>query len=188
MTDFDRISTQVRRVAWGYFFLYLDFNLNSISILPDFIGWILFCSAIQGLKEEQPKLALLEHFAVALGLWSVVGWLPLELPAWLNLPGLVFQLMGLYFHFQLLTELAQLAGRYQQAMVRKDHDRCVLRARTGTTVVQTAFVLTVAAPIPEGAMTATAVVMLLVQMGLCFYTMGELFSLANGLKRLEVPQ
>lgn len=188
MTDFDRISAQVRRVAWGYFFLFLDFNLNSISILPDFIGWILFCSAIQGLKEEQPKLALLEHFAVALGLWSVVGWLPLELPNWLALPQLVFRLMELYFHFQLLTELAQLAGRYQELMDRKDHAQCILWVRTGTTVVQTVLVLMVAAPISEDILTAAAVVMLLFQVGLCFYTMGELFSLANGLKRLGLSQ
>ena len=188
MTDLDRVSAQVRRVAWGYFFLFLDFNLNSISILPDFIGWILFWSAIQGLKEEQPKLALLEHFAVALGLWSVVGWLPLELPNWLDLPQLVLRLMELYFHFQLLTELAQLAGRYQEITARKDHAQCILRARTGTIVVQTVLVLIVAAPVSEDILMAAAVVMLLAQVGLCFYTMGELFSLANGLKRLELPQ
>lgn len=186
MTGLKQLSAQVRLVAWGYFFLYLNFNINGWNILPAFVGWYLFEKAIQGLKEEQPKLLLLENFCWVLLAWSVLEWLPLDLDSqtWLGLPGLVIQLMTMYFHFQLLTEVGELAGRYRDATPRKDHARCILKARTGAVVLQTALVLVMALPLTEDWMTAAAAVLLALQLGFCVYTMGELFSLAKGLEAL----
>ena len=41
MTGLKQLSAQVRLVAWGYFFLYLNFNINGWNILPAFVGWYL---------------------------------------------------------------------------------------------------------------------------------------------------
>lgn len=187
MTDPYQLSIQVRRLAWGYFFLYVNFTLNGWNILPPFVGWLLFHRAIQGLKKGLPKLALLENFALVLCAWSVLEWLPVELPAWLSLPGLVIQMMKLYFHFHLFTELAGLAGQWQEAMGRQDLPQRILKARTGTIVVQTAFVLSVSLPIPASLLTALAAAILFIHLGLCLYTMWVLFSLAGGLKGLSPP-
>ena len=42
----------VSHAAWGYLFLYLDVNLGTVSILPAFVGYLLFWSAISALEGE----------------------------------------------------------------------------------------------------------------------------------------
>lgn len=185
MSEVTSLSRQVRRVALGYFFLYINLTVNGWNLLPPFVGWVLFRMAIFQLKSELPKLDLLEGFSLFLCVWSVVEWLPVELPGWLSLLWLVFQLMELYFHFQLLTELAGLASRCRQPGQRRDRAQGILRARTGTAVLYTTFVLLAALPIPEEAMTAAAFAVILVQFGFCLYTMSELFSLAKELEKAQ---
>lgn len=48
----------VSHAAWGYLFLYLDVNLGTVSILPAFVGYLLFWSAISALEGEVRDLSL----------------------------------------------------------------------------------------------------------------------------------
>ena len=66
--------TGVTRLAWGYFFLYFDFNLGPVSILPDFVGYLLFLSGIGLLQEERRDLALLRPLAILLAIWHTALW------------------------------------------------------------------------------------------------------------------
>lgn len=193
------MGKHVRRIAVGYCLLYLHVKFNGWDLLPNFVGWALFYRAIPALREERPKVLLLKHFALVLGLWAAVSWIPispveiLEL-SWLpgvGLPGLVIQMMTLYFHFQFLTELAELAGAYQQRMARQDHREKLLRARTGVTVLQTASVLLAAVPyqrlpweMGEWAETGLVFGLLLFTLVFCVTILRELFSLAGELDRL----
>lgn len=185
MSGVTSLSRPVRRIALGYFFLYINLTVNGWNLLPPFVGWLLFRTAIPQLREELPKLDLLDCFSLVIFAWSVLEWFPVELPGWLAPAQLVLQLMELYFHFQLLTELAGLAGRCQQPGARRDRARGILRARTGAVVLHTAFVMLAALTIPEGAMTAAAFAVILAQFGFCLYTMEELFSFANELERTQ---
>ena len=41
MKDYQRICDGLLKASWGYFFLYFDINIQSVSLLPSFIGYTL---------------------------------------------------------------------------------------------------------------------------------------------------
>lgn len=105
----------IKRVFWAYFLIYINFNLNSLNILPAWAGYLMLFGLLGTLAPEQPSVGLLRPFSLALAasaLWDwtdqlLGGGLPV-LPGWLTL---ILGLITLYFHFQLFTDLAQLAQR-----------------------------------------------------------------------------
>ena len=134
----------VQYAAWAYFFLYLDINLNRFSLLPNAVGWYLLSRAVTALEEEHPDLRLLGPLTFPLGLWALKQYVFL-LPAWdlsqfswlLSWLALAVELTTLYFHFQFLTDLADIAARHAGETGR-DFSPALLRARTVVTVLSTA--------------------------------------------------
>ena len=134
----------VQYAAWAYFFLYLDINLNRFSLLPNAVGWYLLSRAVTTLEEEHPDLRLLGPLTFPLGLWALKQYAFL-LPAWdlsqfswlLSWLALAVELTTLYFHFQFLTDLADIAARHAGETGR-DFSPALLRARTVVTVLSTA--------------------------------------------------
>lgn len=101
-------------IAWGYLLLHLDVNLGSINILPEWLGYLLMLSALPVLAREIPSALLLKPLGEILALWEGVQWVMKLLGREFS-PDLIEVIIGvvsLYFHFQLLTNLAELAGRY----------------------------------------------------------------------------
>lgn len=154
MTDRSSLYKGLSCAAWGYFFLVFDVNLGTVSILPRFVGWLLFLRAIDELKEERRDLALLRPLGVLLALWTGADWLA----SWAgrDVDGhfppldLVVAVAQLYFLFQFLTDMAALAEtRHPEggALGRK-----ILLCRTVQTVLVTAFALAPYLParLPEG--------------------------------------
>lgn len=127
-TDYRAFS----RMAWGYLFLFFDINLGSVSILPGFVGFLLFFSAIQVLAPKQRSLALLRPLCLLLAAYYLAQWvLSWFGSSWLE--GFLFLTLlaaavELYFHFQLLTDLADLAQLYQPPG--RDLDQKLLNRRT----------------------------------------------------------
>lgn len=113
MTDRKTLYDGLSRAAWGYLFLYLDFTLNNISLLPRFVGWLLFLAAIEKLKEARRDLALLRPLGAAMAIWTAldwaVSWTGAEVDGRFLLPDLLAAVAELYFHFQFLTDMAALA-------------------------------------------------------------------------------
>lgn len=126
------LYTGVSRAAWGYFFLYIDINLGRISILPAFVGFLLFLSSIRLLEGERRDLALLRPLGQLLAVWYLGAWLAtwvgIKLDNQLPFLSLIFDVASLYFHFQLFTDFAALAQRYQGP--EDTLDRRLLRWRT----------------------------------------------------------
>lgn len=145
MTERQKLYTGVSRAAWGYFFLYFDFNLGTVSILPDFVGYVLFLSSINLLKEERRDLALLRPLGIMLTIWYsvnwVLSWFGGTLDGQLEVLDLITSLASLYFHFQLFTDFAALAVKYQQP--EDSIDRRLLRWRTIQTLLLTVISLMV---------------------------------------------
>lgn len=179
MTDRQALYDGVSRAAWGYFFLYFDFNLGTVSIFPRFAGYCLFLSAIRRLSGERRDLALLQPLGTLLAVWHAGDWLASWLGGSLNglfLPlELIISAASLYFHFQLFTDFAALAAAYQpegEAL-----DRRLLRWRTALALLTT--ITTLAAYLPDrlfqttGAVAALAIAALVV--ALCL--MAALFAL-----------
>ena len=108
----DELAGAVGKIAWGYVFLYLDFRLGTVDVLPDWVFCLLAVRALPVLAKAVPAAALLERLGILLGVWFSLLWV-LEMFR-LTPPYLVLILVSalcLYFHFQLLTNLAELAER-----------------------------------------------------------------------------
>lgn len=145
MTDYTKVYYGISKSIWGYFFLYINLTINigngSISLLPSFVGYILFLKAIDLLKDEERELSLLKTLGIILAVWNVIEWLA-------NCIGYAFGgkwqfitlitgLLNLYFHFQFLTNLASVATKHQQENCIYDKD--LLTCRTVQTIIQTLF-------------------------------------------------
>ena len=133
----------IKKIALGYFFIYFNFNINTINILPSFVGYLLIFLAIRDLACEEKELLLLRPFAIILICWHGAKWLlswgSVDLDGLLEIGGLLIGLINLYFHFQLLTNLAAIASKYQDEG--DEMDATLLRCRTFQTVTLTAAMI-----------------------------------------------
>lgn len=141
MTDYRKLYDGISKAAWGYFFCYFNINFNNVSILPTFIGYILFLSAINYLKDEERELSLLHTMGVILALWHgaewIMSWIGIDLDGAWQFVDIIISLVNLYFHFQFLTNLAAIAAKYQPES--SGYDAKLLRYRTLLTVMLTAI-------------------------------------------------
>lgn len=140
MNRYEKIYHGLDRAAWGYFFLYFNINIGGVSLLPAFVGYLLFLSAIRLLENEERELLLLPPLALLLALWHGLDWCLSLFGA--DLYGLQFidlirDAVNLYFHFQLLTNLASIAARHQPEGAELDSK--LLRYRTLQTIMITAI-------------------------------------------------
>lgn len=140
--------------AWGYFFEYFDFNLNGVSALPAFVGFWLLLKATRLMEEERRDLALLRPLGLILLAWNFLDWLgsfggdSLKNGSdLLQILNLVVSLANVYFHFQLLTDLAAIAAKYQG----EDYamDVRLLHLRTWQTIFLTVAVLMMYLPLGD---------------------------------------
>lgn len=143
MTDYNKIYNGISKAIWGYFFLYFNINLGTISILPSFIGYILFLKSIDLLQEEERELSLLKTLDVILGIWEGIQWLAncvgYSFDGKWQFLNLIIGLVNLYFHFQFLTNLASIATKHQQENC--IYDKNLLSYRTILTILQTIFIV-----------------------------------------------
>jgi hypothetical protein len=180
MMDYQKLYSGISKAAWGFFFLYFNINFNNVSILPSFVGYLLFLSAINLLKEEEREFSLLHTLGVIMALWTGVEWLAsfvgLNLEGMWQFIDIIISLVNLYFHFQFLTNLASIAAKYQPEGY--ELDAKLLRYRTLQTVMLTAIEVIIRfQPWLSEAWTVISICMLLVYLiaGICL--MKALFDL-----------
>ena len=65
------LRRQLTKLIWGLLLATFDFNLNTLDILPDCVGWFLLASGVKGLGPVLPQLPLLYPLAAAMGAVSV---------------------------------------------------------------------------------------------------------------------
>lgn len=131
------LSEAVSCVAWGYVFLHLDFNLGGINVLPDWVCYALVLHALPGLARAERSALLLRPLAVILLAVDALMW---ALQIFGTAPDLYIvsalsTVLELYFHFQLLTNVADIAR------IDPQRSRSVLRLRNFRTVFVTLLAL-----------------------------------------------
>ena len=137
MTERENLYKGLTYVIWGYIFLYFDIKINEITFLPDFVAYFFFLSAIKLLKEEEKELSLIIRFGIILCCWDCILWFG----KWASLEismapiSLIISIISLYFHFQLITNLASIAAKYQPED--SDISEKLLKYRTVQTVILT---------------------------------------------------
>ena len=69
----------MRKLFWGFFFIYLNFNLNlnqySLNILPNFVGYILLLQGMKQLEEESRFFRRARPFAVGMAVYEAILWI-----------------------------------------------------------------------------------------------------------------
>lgn len=101
------------RLATGYLLIHLNFNLNlgggALDLLPDWLGFWMMANALPRLAVSQPSALLIRPLALLLTGWDGLEWaanaLDVSADALPLLP-LVMRVVSLYFHYQLLTNVA----------------------------------------------------------------------------------
>lgn len=188
MTEYQKIYDGISKAAWGYFFIYFNINISAVSLLPSFIGYILFLLAINCLKDEERELSLLHTLGIMLALWYgaewVVSWFGINLGGAWQFIDIISSLANLYFHFQLLTNLASIAKKYQPEGYKQDAK--LLQYRTIQTLMLTAItIITYLHPWLSDVWPYISAVMLIVYLiaGVCI--MKALFNLRKCLQTNE---
>lgn len=128
------IELAIGRIAWAYVFYYLDINLGSINLLPEWAAYALILSALPGLAAAERSAALLRPLAWLLLTLDAAEWAAGIFGA--DPTGSVFYLVNtlarvisLYFHFQLLTNVAAIADgidSQRAAGIRRLRNVCVI--------------------------------------------------------------
>ena len=144
MDERKMLRDSLGNACWGFALLSLDINLGNVSILPAFAGWLLLASASEALAEVRRDLRLLTPLCYLLAAWNLGDWLLSWAGKGLDGHILFLDLLvgaaGLYFRFQFLTDMAELAGAYWEEG--KDGlSKKFLFWRTAQTLLATAAVL-----------------------------------------------
>ena len=176
----EKLCRAIKHIAWGYVLLYLDVNLATFNILPDWLGFLLILFALPALADEVPSAALLRPFAILLAAWEGFEWLAklfgASIGVDLTVPFLIVNVIVLYFHFQLLTDLAALSEKYGCPQTRK-----LLQLRTVNTLIATALAL----PLPWEQTEWLAIAALLVYGAIVIWICFVLFGLKRSLTEEE---
>ncbi len=135
----NKLYEAIRRIAWGYVILHVDLNLGPINILPAWWGYRLFLMSLKVIEKEEESAKLL----IPLGK-MLVG---VEILFWVNkcalgeiinlyLISIITRVFSLYFHFQFLTNLAEIARKYGCK-----EEKTILNLRTAYTLLTTGLCL-----------------------------------------------
>ncbi len=127
----------INKAAIAYAFLFANFNLNlwgfDIPLLPNAVGWYLLLQVMGTLQEEAPSLELLVNPARILLVISFSQFVP-GLDTFYPLIHLLITLLGnllaLYFHFQFLTNLADLLALHGYDILPLYRSRTILTIAT----------------------------------------------------------
>lgn len=139
MSYAEQLSKQVYNIAAAYFFLHVDITLFLVNICPDWIGYLFILHALKTIGVAEPSILLLRPLCMILLVWEGMQWLfaVLDFSMEVVLLEVIVFIVQLYFHFQLLTNLASVALRYSNVSSRDN----LLLYRTVRTVLSTAVYL-----------------------------------------------
>ena len=104
----------MNKIFWGLLFLFFDFNINGISILPAFVGYLLIYFGMKECNREYDAIsayAKARPWAIVATVWSAVFWLPLlDLGYILSAVGMVLRLVVTYFIVEGVEQLEHTQG------------------------------------------------------------------------------
>ena len=113
------------KIAWGYILICFDINFSvnghAVSILPKWAGFLLIFMALDGVSLMEHSAAALKPIGLVLTLEAAIGWCAVLIGLDWNYPwiALLIVVLHLYFQFQLLTNLADIAQRDGSAYSRR---------------------------------------------------------------------
>lgn len=172
------MSFAIKMVAIGYLFMRLNFSIGNLHLIPNWVGYLLIWHALSDIAEEEPSAKLLRPFAVILAVWEGVKWLVLLFGGNLSEIGIgvIVTVISIYFDFQLMTNLANIAERHGCPEKNK-----ILTMRTILTISGTLMVF----PIPWNEYRGFTIIFLIITAVIALWLCVVLFSLKRSLEEIE---
>lgn len=136
----DNLHDAVGAVGRAYIFIYMNINLGNLDILPDWLGYVFILGALPTLSLWEESMGLLKNIGILLAVYEGLEWVMKLFGSQADIPvvSLIAGIIGLYFHFQLLTNMASIASEYGLT----GRSENLLKLRTANTVLQTIAILT----------------------------------------------
>lgn len=102
----------VRKITKGYLLIFLAINIWTIDILPDWAGYLIIISALPVLAKREKSVMLIKPLGIALAVYSLIWWILGIFGGTVNITAvnIIFTVLKMYFDFQLITNIAQLAA------------------------------------------------------------------------------
>lgn len=174
MSEQGKLAAAVKSIAWGYIFLHLDFNLGTLDALPNWWGYCLILKALPVLTEQVSSAKLLRPLGALLAVWEGLKWGAKLLGSALNggILAAIISVVSLYFHFQLLTDLAAAAEKWDCPQKGR-----ILALRTVDVVLMTLLAL----PVPWDGLEWLTWIILLAELVVMVLICSVLFSLQRAL-------
>ena len=179
------LSSAIKKIAISYILIYLHVNISVIDILPDWLGYFLIVSVLPIISEKEKSAQLLKPFGIAIGIWNIFEDVLKIAGDELNLSviSLVFNVVTIYFHFQLITNITNLD-------IEEAKKKRLLNLRTATVLLHTVTSLALLVPtmfdIDYEIYSYFVIVMLIPQLVICFWISFELFKISKDMKEKEV--
>lgn len=172
------MSLAVKMIAIGYLFMRLNFSIGTLQLIPNWVGYLLILHALSDISEEEPSAKLLRPFAVILAVWEGIKWVILLFGGELSEIGIgvIVTVVSIYFDFQLMTNLANIAERYGCPEKNK-----ILIMRTILTISSTLM----AFPIPWDKYHGFTIIFLIITVTIALWLCVVLFSLKRSLEEIE---
>ena len=178
------LSSAIKKIAISYILIYLHINISVIDILPDWLGYFLIVSVLPVLSQKEKSAQLLKPFGIAIGIWNIFEDVLKIAGDELNLTviSLVFSIITIYFHFQLITNVANLD-------IEEPTKKRLLNLRTATVILHTVLTFSLFIPtvidVDNEIYTYILMIMLIPQLIICFWISGELFKISKVMKEKE---
>jgi len=173
------MSKAIGSIAWGYVFIHMHINLGTIDILPDWSGYLMIVLTLDTIGKCEESALLLKKTGYFISGWMGITWFMnifQIMPAGFiyNMTDMIFSILILYFHFQLLTNLADVAEKYMCP-----HKNRLLVLRNIRTIMITFICL----PLPFAEYEWLMYIPLVVSLVVMLWTVVDLFSLKKGIGR-----
>ena len=134
----------MKKLFWGFFFIYLNFNLNfnqhSLNVLPDFVGYILLLQGARILEDESEFFSQARPFATGMTIYSAILWIGALLGVaseanWITqILGIISVIVSLYVSWLLIRGVQELEERHMSDL----NGGKLMRLWKGLAVVQIA--------------------------------------------------
>ncbi len=176
-----------RLAAIGYIFTYIQIQIAGIDFLPDFVGYFMLLRSAERIAEEEKESALLKPLGFLLVILSFFSWVIAiggsNMGETVPIVQLITMIVSLYFHFQLLTDFAKVAGKYENDDSRLD--KTIVLTRNIQTVVSTAAYVSIVIRGEMSALEALASILVVLN---CFVVIACLLALSRSIRKKAVKQ
>lgn len=186
MSEREQIASAVHRIAWGYIFILFNFNINinesTIGLVPSWIGYVLIISVLALIASKERSAMLLKPLGIFFIIWTGIDWVLAFIGASIgnSVLSAVVAVVYIYFHFQLITNVAALAKGYGWPGSGR-----LLGLRAAVVVLQTLSVLMLYG---EWIEVGLVVVMSIAQTVLAIWIVAELFHLEKFIQNGYDPE